>query len=152
MKNAIYFNSLLLTIFLVFTSCSEDGNKKETIPSNYIVVLDLSDRILATEQLEKDLFLIETTFESFEKTARKGLVLTSKDRFSVRIIPQKNSNLNLNTYEDALHIYLDEINVKDKNTSLLQFSKNLRNVLSKLKKEAFFGTSSHDYFGVDIWA
>jgi hypothetical protein len=126
--------------------------KTEIKPINYTLILDLSDRVLASQQLEKDFYLIEKTFNEFEKNARRGLIINSKARFSVKIIPQKNSPLNTNYYEDILQLHLDEIQVKDKNTSLLKLSKALPAILNKLKKEALFANNSKGYFGVDIWA
>ena len=149
----IYQNIILLaSILLLFTSCGCEEVKVEKPPVNYVVLLDLSDRILAPEQLDKDFALIETTFKSFEKQARQNLVISSKDRFSIKIIPQKNSPLNANRYEDLLQLYLDETEVAIKNKSLVSLSKTLPKVLENLKKEALYGETSNKYFGVDIWA
>ncbi|MFV5691717.1 hypothetical protein ACM55K_06820 [Flavobacterium sp. LT1R49] len=152
MKNFLYTLNLLLMTSFLFTSCKEEKTKEKPKPSNYTVIIDLSDRILLPEQLDKDFYLIEKYFKAFEKKARRNLVLSSKDRFSVKIIPQKNSPLNLDHYEDLLQIYLDETDVKDKNKSLLALSQSLPKVLNTLKKEALFGKVSNTYFGVDIWA
>ena len=149
----IYQNTILLaSILLLFTSCGGEEVKVEKQPVNYVVLLDLSDRILAPEQLDKDFALIETTFKSFEKQARRNLVISSKDRFSIKIIPQKNSPLNVNHYEDLLQLYLDETEVAIKNKSLVSLSKALPTILENLKKEALYGKTSNVYFGVDIWA
>lgn len=149
----IYHNIILLaSILLLFTSCGCEEVKEEKQPVNYVVLLDLSDRILAPEQLDKDFALIETTFKSFEKQARQNLVISSKDRFSIKIIPQKNSPLNVNHFEDLLQLYLDETEVAIKNKSLVSLSKTLPKTLENLKKEALYGTTSNKYFGVDIWA
>ena len=149
----IYQNTILLaSILLLFTSCGGEEVKVEKQPVNYVVLLDLSDRILAPEQLDKDFALIETTFKSFEKQARQNLVISSKDRFSIKIIPQKNSPLNVNHYEDLLQLYLDETEVAIKNKSLVSLSKALPTILENLKKEALYGKTSNVYFGVDIWA
>lgn len=152
MKNIIYILSLLLASSLVFISCTKEKAKEPLKPSNYTVILDLSDRILLPEQLDKDIYLIEKYFKAFEENSRRNLVITSKNRFSVKIIPQKNSPLQIDYYEDLLQLYLDETNVKLKNKSLSALSKTLPSVLQSLKKEALFGKTSNDYFGVDIWA
>jgi hypothetical protein len=152
MKNIVFTLSLVITFSLTFTSCGKEEVRIEKKPTNYTVVLDLSDRILLPEQLDKDFYLIEKYFKVFEKKARQNLVLSSKDRFSVRIIPQKNSPLNIDHYEDLLQIYLDETEVKDKNKAMMALSQSLPTVLKSLKKEALFGKTSNAYFGVDIWA
>jgi hypothetical protein len=152
MKNVLYVLSLVFITSSLSTSCVKEDTKIEKKPTNYTVVLDLSDRILLPEQLDKDFYLIEKYFKAFEENSRRNLVLTSKNRFSVKIIPQKNSPLNVDHYEDLLQIYLDETDVKDKNKSLLALSQSLPKVLNTLKKEALFGKVSNAYFGVDIWA
>lgn len=152
MKNFLYTLSLLLMTSFLFTSCKEEKTKEKPKPSNYTVIIDLSDRILLPEQLDKDFYLIEKYFKIFEENSRRNLVLTSKNRFSVKIIPQKNSPLNVDHYEDMLHLYLDETDVKNKNKSLLTLSQSLSKILKALKKEALFGKVSNAYFGVDIWA
>ena len=152
MKNVLYVLSLVFITSLLFTSCVKEEKKIVKKSINYTVVLDLSDRILLPEQLDKDFYLIEKYFKAFEENSRRNLVLTSKNRFSVKIIPQKNSPLNVDHYEDMLQIYLDETDVKDKNKSLLALSQSLPKVLKTLKKEALFGKVSNAYFGVDIWA
>ncbi len=152
MKTIFHQIALVSMILLLFTSCGCEEEEKVAKPVNYTVLLDLSDRILAPEQLDKDLKLIETTFKSFEKQARQNLVISSKDRFSIKIIPQKNSPLDVNHYENLLQLYLDETEVSVKNKSLLSLSKSLHQILQNLKKDALYGTTSKDYFGVDIWA
>jgi hypothetical protein len=137
--------------FLLF-SCANEEEKNEIKPLNYTILLDLSDRILTPEQLEKDFCIIESAFKSFEKYAKRNLILTSQDRFRIKIIPQKNSKLATGTYEDLLHLYLDELEVQDKNKTLQSFAKSLSNTLNSLKKEAVYSSKSTDYFGVDIWA
>ena len=152
MKNIVYTLSLVITFSLAFTSCRKEATPIVKKPSNYTVVLDLSDRILLPEQLDKDFYLIQTYFKCFETKARKNLVLSSKDRFSIKIIPQKNSPLNLNHYQDLLQLNFDEIEVQNKNKSLLALSQSLSKVLQNLKKDALYSKKSTDYFGVDIWA
>ncbi|MBG6188602.1 hypothetical protein [Flavobacterium sp. CAN_S2] len=152
MKNIVYTLSLVIAFSLAFTSCGNEATPIVKKPSNYTVVLDLSDRILLPEQLDKDFYLIEKYFKVFEKMARRNLVLSSKDRFSVRIIPQKNSPLNVNHYEDILQLYLDETEVQTKNKSLTELNQSLPKVLENLKKEALYGKDPSNYFGVDIWA
>ena len=149
----IFQNFILVTfILLLITSCGCEEVKTEKKPINQIVLLDLSDRILVPEQLDKDFALIATAFKSFEKQARQNLVISSKDRFSIKIIPQKNSPLNVNHYEDLLQLYLDETEVAAKNKSLVSLSKALPIILENLKKDALYGKTSNAYFGVDIWA
>ena len=86
MKNFLYTLSLLLMTSFLSTSCKEKKIKEKPKPLNYTVIIDLSDRILLPEQLDKDFYLIEKYFKIFKENSRRNLVLTSKNRFSVKII------------------------------------------------------------------
>lgn len=146
---------LLPIIFsILFFSCKDETNDQTQVrrPINYTILIDLSDRILTENQLDKDIYLIESAFQIFKNKALKNLIITSKDRFSVKIIPQKNSKVSKDKYEDLLHIYLDELNVQDKNSTLISFSNSLNKTLNNLKEEALYSHNRKDYFGVDIWA
>lgn len=152
MKNLLYNLSLFTVVCILFSSCVKKKEVITKIPINYIVVLDLSDRILVPGQLIKDFHLIEQYFTAFEKKARQNLVLNSKDRFSVKIIPQNSSPLNVEHYEDLLQVHLDEIEIKDKHKALNTMAQSLHKVLENLEKDAVYSPTSKAYFGVDIWA
>lgn len=147
-----YTITLLIFTVLSLASCTDKAKPASKKSNNFIVILDLSDRILNQEQLDKDIYLIQHYFQVFEKKSRKNLVLNSKNRFSIKIIPQKNSPLNYAKYEDLLHFYLDETDVIEKDKKLKAFGESLPTHLRALKTEAMFGKTSKDYFGVDIWA
>ena len=147
----VFTIQILLVAFLGIDSANATESSKRE-PINYNVILDLSDRVLNKHQIEKDMILIEETFKRFETQARKGLILTSKDRFSVKIIPQKGSPLDMDYYENLLQINLDEINIKDKNLKLKAFSNSIKVVLKELAESCKYGKSSREYFGVDIWS
>lgn len=151
MKCNFYIFIALVIIFFSGVSCENKEQTPAKKPKNYTVIIDFSDRILIPHQLDKDMYLIEKYFQYFEKNARRNLILNAKDRFSVRIIPQKNSPLDFQKYEDQLHVYLDELEVKDKNKVVESLSKNLPKILENLKKDALYSQKPHDYFGVDIW-
>jgi hypothetical protein len=143
---------ICLTI-LIFSSCGCRPNE-QTIPTkkhNYVIVLDLSDRLLNNGQAEKDSSIIMTAFTEFEKTARSPLILTSKDRFVVRIIPQKGSGLRKDYFENKLNIDLSTLDAAHKNNAFVELKGNICSIVSELYKEAHLGNNSTDYFGIDIW-
>ncbi len=147
--------SILTIATFTLTSCNykERKNQENELPkpSNYTVVLDLSDRLLESRQFDKDIAIIEEAFKKFESAALKNLILSSKDRFSVKLIPQRGSKLNWNLYENKLQISLDKIESKDKNKQLVALKNSLHQILTTMYKEAYHGPKSTDYFGVDIW-
>lgn len=146
------FTIIFLTILLLSTTTVHAYDSKRRTPLNYNIILDLSDRVLQDHQLNKDMLLIEDMFKFFEVQARRGLILTSKDRFSVKIIPQNGSPLDVNYFENKLQLYLDEVEVKDKNTTINKFSSTLKSTLQELFNACKYGKTTRDYFGVDIWS
>ena len=89
---AILFVSLIGT-FIYLQSNNEDQKEETKVsskkPDQFIVVLDLSDRITRPGQIETDKQLIEKIFAEFDKRAKSHLLMNSKDRFQVYIAPQK---------------------------------------------------------------
>lgn len=150
MKNSIFTSIIILV--LSFNSYSVEGETSKRNPINYTIILDLSDRILNANQLSYDIDQIKVMFSKFKQKAKQNLIITSKDRFIVKIIPQKNSPLNVDYYENALQLRLDQINIKNKNNRLNQLESQLPIILHQLEEEALYGNKSTDYEGVDLWA
>ena len=148
-KLFLYFFSALF--FNINSGVSASEPLKDQ-PVNYTVVLDLSDRVLNEGQVIKDFALIRKLFKEFETRAKRGLILTSKDRFSVKIIPQKGSSLDRAFFEDKLQLKLDEISVQFKNKKMEEFAASFEEILKQLATQSRIGKSSSDFFGVDIWA
>jgi hypothetical protein len=148
-------NSIITSILALILCCSSYAVKAETLkrnPINYTIILDLSDRVLNNNQLAYDLEQIKVMFAKFKQKAKQNLIITSKDRFIIKIIPQKYSPLNVDYYENALQLRLDQISIKDKNNRLNQLETQLPTILQKLKQEALYGKKDSDYAGVDLWA
>jgi len=121
-------------------------------PVNYTIILDLSDRVLNQNQLEYDIAQIKLIFSKFKKKAKQNLIITSKDRFVLKIIPQKGSSIDLDYYENILQLRLDQIGISEKNKRLEKLESSLSPVLEKLQKDAILGDNSNDYAGVDLWS
>ena len=130
---------------------SENSNLTKREPVNYTIILDLSDRVLNDNQLSYDFEQIKMMFNKFKQIAKQNLIITSKDRFVVKIIPQKNSPLDINYYENLLQLRLDQVSIKDKNNFLNKLEAELPAILEKLEKEALYGKNNSDYAGVDLW-
>ncbi|WP_418604154.1 hypothetical protein [Hwangdonia sp.] len=150
MKNSIYL-AILIYIFS-FASSVANAETIKRDPINYTIILDLSDRVLNPNQLSYDIEQIKVMFSKFKQKAKQNLIITSKDRFIVKIIPQNNSPLNIDYFENALQLRLDQISIKDKNNRLNQLDKQFSEILQKLESEALYGNKSSDYAGVDLWA
>lgn len=150
MKNIIS----LIAIVTGIVSCSSNAEQKTNMAAfdNYVVVLDLSDRIIQKpDQVNIDTNAIRAVFEKFEKSIQKNIVVKSKDKFSIRIIPQKGSSLPGNSFENNLSIDMGKYNAAEKLVKLNQFKANFSMQLGLLYQQALLGNKSSDFAGVDIW-
>ena len=145
----------LIAIAITITSCNNsNANEISTIPSNnnYVVVLDLSDRIIQRlDQTEIDTTAIRAVFEKFVLSVQSKLTVKSTDKFSVRIIPQNKSSLPVSAFENSLSIDMGKFSVADKVKKLDEFKANFPNQLKSLYQLSFLGNKNSDFAGVDIW-
>ena len=148
---SILIPAVLLIFIISSCGCRQNSDQLIPIKHNYVIVLDLSDRLLNKGQTQKDSALIMTAFNEFEKIARSPLIVTSNDRFIVRIIPQKGSPLRQDYFENKLNIDLSGVDAAHKNGSFASFKSGLSATISDLYKAAYLGGSSKNYAGVDIW-
>jgi len=150
MKNIIFHFTIIIALY----SCSSDAETKTTIPANdnYVIVLDLSDRIIQKpDQVNIDTSAIRAVFEKFEKSVHKNIVVKSKDKFSIRIIPQKLSSLPGNAFENNLSIDMGKYTAAEKLIKLNQFRANFSLQLGLLYQQALLGNKNSDFAGVDVW-
>ena len=151
MKTIDNVTKLLVTI-IILASCSTKKINSQNKPDNYVVILDLSDRLIQTpNQVNIDTSAIRAVFEKFEKSVRRNLVIKSKDKFSTRIIPQPTSSLPANTFENALSIDMSKYSAAVKLKELNKFKENLSAQLALLYQQSFLGNKSKNFPGVDIW-
>jgi hypothetical protein len=147
---------IFLSISIYLTSCQTKGATSETginkSPMNYVVLLDLSDRLISNPiQTDIDTSAIRAVFEKFEIAVKRNLVVKSKEKFSVRVIPQQGSSLPINDFENNLSIDLGNYTAAEKLKKLNEFLANLGPTLKMLYQQAFLGNKPGNYFGVDIW-
>ena len=88
------------------------------LPQNYIVVLDLSDRLLNPNQAARDKAIIMSVFEKFEKAVKAKMFINSKDRFRISIAPQQ-GGVNAEKYEDLMDIFMDKAHYSKRKTGSL---------------------------------
>ena len=148
MKNTIGF--LFSIIFLVQIALAQDSATDQKL--NFVVLLDLSDRLLNPQQASFDKEIIKTFFKRFEESARSKFFVRSEDAFHISILPQKNSPLEPIGWEKKLNISLDAMppahRAKIAGTFMGQFDE----LLDELYAKAHFSENNKDYFGVDIWS
>ena len=152
MKQILIIISVAISLYSCGSKSSASNTDTSNSPKNYVVLLDLSDRLINNpNQTDIDTSAIRAVFEKFEAAVRMHLVLKSKDKFSVRIIPQKSSKLPINDFENSLTIDLGSYNAAQKLIKLNEFRDKLGATIKMLYQQAYLGNKSSDYFGVDIW-
>lgn len=121
-------------------------------PTNYIVLLDLSDRLLQQDQSSRDIALIQKVFDAFEKKVRRKMIINSKDRFRIAIAPQLGVSYRTDTYMNDLYLDMSAEKIGDKRTKLEQMKANLPTHLKSLYADALRGKKkSGDFAGCDLW-
>lgn len=159
-------NGLILGCLLfIAAGCNEfqdavrEAKKENTAPpvDNYIVLLDLSDRILYNnqQQVAKDLTVLKTIHSLFRANINSKdpthTYYAVNDKLKILIAPQKTTPRKL--YDDAaqLRIALSSEEAMKKATVVDQSEKTFSNVLPDLYKQAIISNNSADYVGADIW-
>jgi hypothetical protein len=145
---ARFLNSVMLVLILMVGLTLSAWAQKQ-----WVVAIDLSDRIITTPHCAtNDQAAIRQAFGEFEVSVRRALVINSKDAFRVKILPQKGSSLDAQTFEKRLSINMAALPLAEKAQKLDLLKKQLTSALSELYQKARFSTCSADYKGVDTWA
>lgn len=150
-----------IAYFTVFTmlfigSCNipapKDKKKKMSTKHNYIVLLDLSDRLIIQEnQPERDKEIIKELYNLYENRVKKNLYIKSRDEIKVVIAPQRGSQLNKEMYEDQLYVNMDNIkNIYRKPKEIDRRNAFYSNI-DNLYEKAVFSKNPESYNGADIW-
>jgi hypothetical protein len=157
--------SILLLGGLLMLGCNEFQQavkeaKNEAPPppkDNYIVLLDLSDRILANnqQQVAKDLTVIRNIFGLFKSNLNKKdpshLYYGLNDKLKILIAPQRTTPGKL--YEESGLLRVDiSAELPEKKSKLVHESeKSFNSILPDVYKQALVSKHSSGYAGADIW-
>jgi len=153
MKNIYYFTTLIFILF-VFNKCAAppERDAKPYIRHNYIVLLDLSDRlIIEQDQPERDKYLVNAIYTAFEQKVRMGMYFRATDEIKVVIAPQEGSPIKAENFENDLYINMDRISINDRKTFEKERRERFSSTLDKLYSESVFSNEPDDYKGADIW-
>ncbi len=154
MKKPIQFIPITL-VMLYLSSCMPPLEDKEiTIPvkHNYIILLDLSDRLIVQDnQAERDKELIRHIYTLFEDRVRKNLYLRSRDEIRVVIAHQRGAGLRSELFEDSLYINMENIPGVLRRKKEGERRSIFFNNLDRLYDQAVFSDNPKDFYGADIW-
>jgi hypothetical protein len=144
-----------LTLFLIINIGCEmpkPKEKKVNIKHNYIVLLDLSDRLIVQEnQPDRDKEIIKELYSLYEGRVKKNLYIKSRDEFKVVMAPQKGSQLQREIFEDRLYVNMDNIkNIYRKPREKERRDSFYANI-DTLYQQAVFSKNPESYHGADIW-
>lgn len=143
---------IVFVLSLSLNSCDPPQQEvKEETPVNYVVLLDLSDRLLNEEQSDRDIAQLKAVLDAFSKQVQQRLFILSNDRFQVRILPQKGSTLKAEQYEGRLSVNMANVQMAEKADFIEQFVEDFPKQVKDLYQEALLGNKSTDFAGVDIW-
>jgi hypothetical protein len=145
---------ILFGILFYLVSCSPPPKKpkKEIQHEKYIILLDLSDRLIKSEnQIKRDKEIINYIFSLYYEKVRKSLFIKSKDVFQVVIADQEGMNYSIE-FEDILFLDMGQKEHSRKQKKVIdEFSNKLNNSLNLLYSKAYFSNEPNDYKGADIW-
>lgn len=146
----IKFTPLLLLLFIVSCKPEPKPSKKKNI-HNYVVVLDLSDRIIKeSDQVLRDIDMINKIYSLFENRVKKNIYIQSKDQIKVVIAPQNGGNIDVNKYENLLYINMNKIPIKIRKKEEVNRKLAFENTVRELYKDAKFSNIPNHYTGSDI--
>jgi len=152
MKNLI----IAVAWVVIVAACKIPGpEKKEQAPRikhNFIVLLDLSDRLIVQEnQPDRDKELIRDLYSLFEEKVRRDLYIKSCDEIKVVMAPQLGTGLRRDVFEDRLYVNMNSIKKVYRRAKEEERRENFFANLDTLYNNAVFSTNREDYHGADIW-
>lgn len=142
---------------LLFTgACNLPAPEKKKadvrIKYNFIVLLDLSDRLIVQEdQPARDKQIIHNIYTLFEEKVKNELYIKSRDEIRVVIAPQQGTDVSRDVFEDKLYVNMGSLNNVSRKAKEEERRKNFYANLDTLYDEAVYSNKPEDYHGADIW-
>jgi hypothetical protein len=147
------------------TGCNEieeavkDAKKDGSAPpkDNYIVLLDLSDRILYNnqQQVPKDIQVVQSIYAAFKSKLNAKdptrLYFTVNDKLKVMVAPQRTTASDVYDMAGNLRLALAAAQPEQKAKMLEETEKNFNTLLPQIYKKAVISNNSTSYAGADIW-
>jgi hypothetical protein len=143
-----------IVIVLLTITCAPPKTEKKTIREkhNYIILLDLSDRLIVQpNQPERDKDIVTSLFTLFEERVKHNLYVRSRDEIKVVIAPQRGSGIRNEVFEDRMYVNMGSIPNMLRRSKEVERRDNFTAALNDLYKKAVFSNNPQDYYGADIW-
>ena len=160
-------SKLYLAVFVLFFSqgCNDVQDaiaeaKRETpvIPKeNYIVLLDLSDRILNNnqQQVAKDFSVVKCIYAAFRSKLNSKdpthLYYNVNDKLKLLVAPQKTTPPSLYELAGNLRVEMESESPEKKASLIDETEKSFNTTLPEIYRQAVISNNTNDYSGADIW-
>jgi hypothetical protein len=149
----------------VLLGCNEieeavkDAKKEGSAPpkDNYIVLLDLSDRILHNnqQQVPKDIQVIQSIYAAFKSKLNAKdptrLYFTVNDKLKLMVAPQRTTAKDVYNMAGNLRIALSSAQPEQKAKLIEETEKKFSSLLPQIYRRAVISNNSTSYSGADIW-
>ncbi|HEX6427801.1 MAG TPA: hypothetical protein VF008_08955 [Niastella sp.] len=137
----------------------KDAKKDGSAPpkDNYIVLLDLSDRILYNnqQQVPKDIQVVQSIYAAFKSKLNAKdptrLYFTVNDKLKLMVAPQRTTSGDVYDLAGNLRLTLASAQPEQKAKMLEETEKNFNTLLPQIYKKAVISNNSTSYAGADIW-
>lgn len=152
--NRLTVLGIIVAITVLATSCELPPQKEAQLHTkhNYIVLLDLSDRLIVQEnQPERDKQIIKHIYDEFASKVKSSLYIKSRDEIKVVVAPQLGVNLRSDVFEDRLYINMDDIKMIHRKKGEVERRENFLANVDSLYQEAVYSKNPKHYHGADIW-
>ena len=160
-------SKLYLAVFVLFFSqgCNDVQDaiaeaKRETpiVPKeNYIVLLDLSDRILHNnqQQVAKDFSVVKCIYAAFRSKLNSKdpthLYYNVNDKLKLLVAPQKTTPPLLYELAGNLRVEMESESPEKKASLIDEAEKSFNTTLPEIYRQAVISNNTNDYSGADIW-
>ncbi len=140
------------TITLVFLClCLMQQGMAQANKHSFIVLLDLSDRLLQSNQAARDEAIVASIFQAFENQAKKKHYIYAKDIFKVVIAPQE-GGIDEQVFTQDLYLDLGKLKLSEKRKAIEQLKSRLPSLVHQLYQQATAHKTQEKHFqGADLW-
>ena len=147
------FFSALLLMYLLVGCASEPTITQPAAPlrrDNYVVLLDLSDRLLQAGQVGRDTALIGQVLATYRAGVAAKLFVGSADRLKIVLAPQASHPVAVQQLGQGLYLDLGQVPLAERR-HLATPLKRLRQQVAALYAVASQDRSPRHYAGADLW-
>ena len=160
-------SKLYLAVFVLFFSqgcndvqdaIAEAKREAPVIPKeNYIVLLDLSDRILHNnqQQVAKDFSVVKCIYAAFRSKMNSKdpthLYYNVNDKLKLLVAPQKTTPPSLYELAGNLRVEMESESPEKKAALIDEAEKSFNATLPEIYRQAVISNNTNDYSGADIW-